>query len=355
MRHLGIVASSTPNIPPTVATSAATGVTESRAVLNGTVSANFQSTTVQFQYSKQSNFSTIDGTVTAAQSPVTGQSVSVSFSLTGLPINDSGQLYYFRIVATNNSGTSTSSATTFTTWRKYSLSYTTVGNHTFTVPTIAGVAPAALPLIWVTAGGGGGGGSSTFGGGGGGGGGGYRYATNVAFTGTSGFLNISVGGAGAGGAGTNGDTTLNPSDGVSGQNSQISGTNFPTYTAGGGESGKAGAGRGGNVGSGDNPAYAGGSIFTSTDKFGTSTGGGGAGIGGNGGNGANGSGGAGGAGALGISSGGGGSPNGAHGSPTSGYGLGGNGGVTSGGEGNIGLSGSNGTAGFVNFDYYGPV
>lgn len=345
MRHLGIVASSTPNIPPTVATSAATGVTESRAVLNGTVSANFQSTTVQFQYSKQSNFSTIDGTVTAAQSPVTGQSVSVSFSLTGLPINNSGQLYYFRIVATNGGGTSTSSATTFTTWRKYSLSYTTVGNHTFTVPTIAGVAPAALPLIWVTAGGGGGGGSNALAGGGGGGAGGYRYATNVAFTGTSGFLNITVGDKGAGGFYDSGNAFTY--DGANGQNSQISGTNFPTYTAGGGEGGKAGGGRGGNVGSGDNAAYTGGSVFTATEKGGTSTGGGGAGIAGNGGNGANGSGGAGGAGALGISSGGGGGHNGAHGTG-GGYGDGGNGGASN-------ASGSNGTAGFVNFDYYGPV
>ena len=91
---------------PTASISAATSVTGTTATFNGTVSANYFSTTVQFQYSTSSIFSSYSS-VTATQSPTLDQSVSVSAPVTGL---SHGTTYYVRVVATNAIGAVTSSS-----------------------------------------------------------------------------------------------------------------------------------------------------------------------------------------------------------------------------------------------------
>jgi hypothetical protein len=85
-------------VPPTATTNTATSVTATTATLNGTVSANGSSTTVEFEYGTSSGSYT--STTTAAQSPVTGDSVAVSASIT-LP----GVTTYYRVKATNSTGT----------------------------------------------------------------------------------------------------------------------------------------------------------------------------------------------------------------------------------------------------------
>lgn len=84
--------------PPTATTGTATTVTATSATLNGTISANGSSTTVEFEYGTSSGSYT--STATAAQSPVTGDSVAVSASIT-LP----GVTTYYRVKATNSAGT----------------------------------------------------------------------------------------------------------------------------------------------------------------------------------------------------------------------------------------------------------
>lgn len=96
--------------PPTVVTTAATGVGLNTATLNGTVNANGSSTAVTFQYGLTTAYGS---TVTATPSPVTGSVVtSVSAALTGLVANS---LYHFRVVGTSSGGTSNGSDMTFST------------------------------------------------------------------------------------------------------------------------------------------------------------------------------------------------------------------------------------------------
>jgi hypothetical protein len=97
--------------PPLVSVSAATSVTGSTATLNGLVSANNYSTTMKFQYSTASNFSSFTE-ITATPSSTINQTVPISAGVTGLEF---GTTYYFRVIATNSIGTSTSSSTSLTT------------------------------------------------------------------------------------------------------------------------------------------------------------------------------------------------------------------------------------------------
>jgi hypothetical protein len=100
----------TPALPPTVTTNAATSILAYTAMLNGTVNANGNSTTVTFQYGLTTAYGS---TVTATQSPVTGSSATaVSAPLSALSANT---LYHFRCVGTNSSGTTNGSDMTFTT------------------------------------------------------------------------------------------------------------------------------------------------------------------------------------------------------------------------------------------------
>lgn len=105
--------------PPSATTSAASSVTPTTATLNGTVSANGASTTVEFEYGTSSGNYT--STATAAQSPVTGQSVAVSAAIT-LP----GVTTYYRVQATNSAGTTFGSEKTVTTLTAELVAYWTL-------------------------------------------------------------------------------------------------------------------------------------------------------------------------------------------------------------------------------------
>ena len=95
---------------PVVVAANATNIAIDSAVLNGTVNPNSLSTTVSFEWGTTTGYG---NTVTAMQSPVTGStSVSVSADLTGLA---PGTTYHFRVVATNELGTTNSTDLTFTT------------------------------------------------------------------------------------------------------------------------------------------------------------------------------------------------------------------------------------------------
>jgi len=335
------------NLLPTVTIGATTDFTESRGVFNATVNGNLANTTVVFHYSTASNFSSYSSVNGSGSG--TG-SFSSSATVTGLTVNTT---YYVRAVATSSIGAVTSGSVSFLTWHLISWSNGTPGTYYLTVPTVPGVNPAALVNSLVVGAGGGGAGGSTGSQGGGGGAGGWRYNTSgLAFNGTSGALTIVVGG-GAGGS------AVDAGNGGGGGSSYITGTNMPTFLAGGGEGGLFGTNpRGGNVGSGDNPAYTGGAslgatIFKSTVYFA----GGGAGVNGNGGaayeSGGtyySGNGGPGGTIAISFGAGGGGGfsnpPNGGQNGSGGGYGNGGHGGD--------GATGGSGAGGAVIFNYYGP-
>jgi len=96
--------------PPAAVTGPADPVTTSTATLTGLVTAFNSSTTVTFQYGTTTAYGT---TVTAAQSPVTGNTpVPVSMAIAGLAADTA---YHFRVVATNSLGTTYGQDMTFLT------------------------------------------------------------------------------------------------------------------------------------------------------------------------------------------------------------------------------------------------
>jgi len=95
---------------PTATTQAACCLSSTRATLNGSVNANGASAIVTFEYGKTTSYGQ---TVTATQSPVTGNSdTNVSIGITGLI---AGATYHFRVKAENSAGTTNGSDMTFTT------------------------------------------------------------------------------------------------------------------------------------------------------------------------------------------------------------------------------------------------
>jgi hypothetical protein len=347
----GVVAASITELP-TVSIGSVTNFNQDRATFNATVSANYQSTTVKFQYNTTNNFASYTE-VTATGSPVTGQSVAVYYNVTGLSV---GTTYYVRAVISNGIGTVTTSSTSFTTWSLKTYVKTTSGTASNAVylQTITPTGGSAItPFIFnVFFFGGGGGGA-----GGGGGGGAYYYNTgNVSATSAvSSYLNVTVGAGGS--AGNIADT-----NGGGGGTSTISGSSFSTLTATGGAGGQyTNVGTGGASGSGTSSSYGGGTgSVTSTGSgkdivyyFASGGGGGNFSAGDNGhsaGNGYGGSGGVGGQ-AFGYA---GGSGGGGYGSTANGQGnrilFAGNIGVYGCG----GNTASAGTAGMCYFQYYGP-
>lgn len=94
---------------PTVTPHSVTGITTTTAVLNGTVNPNGSHTVYHFDY----GLTTALGTLTASTSVGSGTTaVAVKAALTKLT---PGETYYYTLVATNGSGTSTSRVETFKT------------------------------------------------------------------------------------------------------------------------------------------------------------------------------------------------------------------------------------------------
>lgn len=234
-----LAGSSLPKFAPSITIGSVTNFNQSVATLNATISANKYPTTVYFDYSTSSSFTTY--TTVNYGSTVSSQGSTISHNISSLTV---GTLYYVRCRATNAIGTTTSSSTSFTTWSLKTYLNTTAGSWSLSVPSIPGVAPVIYEML--TYGGGGGANYS------GGGGGGYRIAASKtsSATGTqtiSGTVGAGGGGgnggAGAGGASAGGSSTLTIGD--------------TTYTAGGG--GVANwLTQGGSSGSGDNTSKAGG-------------------------------------------------------------------------------------------------
>ena len=92
-----------------VTTNAASNITSSSATLNGTVNPNGLTTTVHFEYGTTTNYG-----YTTANSNYTGNTTqNVSANITGLNPNTT---YHFRLVGTNNDGTTYGSDRTFSTF-----------------------------------------------------------------------------------------------------------------------------------------------------------------------------------------------------------------------------------------------
>lgn len=356
IRH-GIMASSFSAVPPSATIGSTTNYNQELATFNATVSANGSSTTVYFDYSTSSSFTTYS-TVTVA-SPVTTNNASVYYNISVLLANT---LYYVRVRAVSDGGTTTSGSTSFTTWSLKTATYTS--SSTFTVPTVTPTGGSTvIPTIYsiLVVGGGGGAHNNYYGGGGGGA---YKAISSQAFNNsTSLSLTITVGGGGA--------TSTNVSaDGATGGTSSLTGSSFTTVEAVGG----VGAPQNYNgSASGNPPANAGGTGGIALDLKGNGSigaGGGGGGAGGTGGNATVGAintvptGGNGGAAynssvySLNVAGGGAGgaeynnSQGGNRGTiPASSYGRGGSGPVR--GNGTVTVAATNGQDGVVIFKYYG--
>jgi hypothetical protein len=269
--NIGVVAS-TIGIAPTVTLNAASNFNQELATLNATVDANGYSTTVKFQYSTASNFSSYTE-VNAATTPITGQAVSSYANITGLSTNTT---YYFRCVASNAVGTTTSSSLSFTTWALQVYERSTSGGTTFTIPTVtptggSAVAVSIYDIIMFGAGGGGRRGT-------GGGGGGYVSSASISMTGSR-SITTSVGAGGQGAVEFGQDATA-------GGNTTLSG-DLTTQTATGGAIGtddvnpkdtyRAGSSGNGNLG-GTNTFY---TVSKGNEYFAWGGGGGAGGAGGN--------------------------------------------------------------------------
>ena len=98
-------------IYPTVATTAATLVTATGAMVNGGVNPNGQSTTAWFEWGTSAALATFSSTTNQALGSGT-TSVPVTAALSGLT---SGTTYYFRVAASNAAGTTKGSILTFNT------------------------------------------------------------------------------------------------------------------------------------------------------------------------------------------------------------------------------------------------
>ena len=249
--HRGVMGASVTELPIAII-GAVTNFNQDRATFNAIVSANYQSTTVKFQYNTTNDFAHYTE-VTAVGSPLLGQAVAAYFNVTGLSINTT---YYVRAVVSNSIGTTTTSSVSFTTWSLKTYLNTTAGSYTVSVPSITPTGDSAIaPTIYEMLIYGGGGGANYAGGGGGG----FRIAASKVSS-ANGTQSVS-GTVGAGGGGGNGGLGTGGA-GLGGSSTLTIGNT--TYTATGGGAGAhpgsigAPSGTGGASGSGDNTSKAGG-------------------------------------------------------------------------------------------------
>ncbi len=95
---------------PIAITNAATGIGTTKAILNGTINANDQTTAVTFEYGLTMVYGT---TLTATPGTINGTvNTSVTYTVTGLNLNT---MYHYRVVGHNASGITSGSDMTFTT------------------------------------------------------------------------------------------------------------------------------------------------------------------------------------------------------------------------------------------------
>jgi len=244
-------ASSSPKLLPSVSIAPTTNFNENLATLNSVVSANKYPTTVYFDYSTSSSFTTF--TTVTYGSTVNNQSSNVYHNITGLAV---GTLYYVRCRVTNAIGTTTSSTTSFTTWSLKTYTKTTSGSFSVEIPSVTPVGGSAIaPTVYEMLLYGGGGGANY----GGGGGGGYRLFSSHTSSST-GTQTIS-GSVGAGGAAGNGGGGVGSA--TTGGSTTLT-VGSTTWTGGGGTAGEHPGGcgnpfgRGGTAGSGTNASNLGG-------------------------------------------------------------------------------------------------
>jgi hypothetical protein len=115
-------------LPPVVEIGAATAITATGAILNGTVNPNGAATTAYFEYGPTESYGS---SVNVTLSPNNGTAAqSVSAVITGLLPNT---VYYFRLMATNAGGISNSTTTTVT-FPNVTLSGTGETSQTFAIP-----------------------------------------------------------------------------------------------------------------------------------------------------------------------------------------------------------------------------
>jgi Putative Ig domain len=101
-----------PMTPPTVSAAAATNVSSTSATLNGTVNANGSSTTVSFEWGTATG-GPYPNSSPAQPSTVNGSTdTAVSLGIAGLTPETT---YFYRVVATNGGGTTSSAERSFTT------------------------------------------------------------------------------------------------------------------------------------------------------------------------------------------------------------------------------------------------
>jgi hypothetical protein len=243
--------SSIPKLLPDITIGSTTNFNQSIATLNATVSANKYPTTVYFDYSTSSSFTTF--TTVTYGSTVSGQASSIFHNISGLVV---ATLYYVRCRATNDIGTTTSSSTSFTTWSLKTFTQTTAGAFSVSIPSVtptggSAVAPVVYEMLLYGAGGG-----ANYGGGGGGG---YRLFSSHTSSST-GTQTIS-GSVGAGGAAGNGGGGVGTATTGGSTTLTIGST---SWTGGGGTAGEHPGqnsnpfGRGGTAGSGTNASNLGG-------------------------------------------------------------------------------------------------
>lgn len=130
---------------PTGETKPASSITGTSVTLNGLVNAKNSSATVTFEYGPTTSYGT---TVTAAQSPVTGNSaIPVTYNLTGLT---PGATYHFRVRASSAGGTADGSDQPFTLLLPPEVVTGTTDNITSTMALLHGTVNARNSSTTVT-------------------------------------------------------------------------------------------------------------------------------------------------------------------------------------------------------------
>jgi len=137
----GTTLSFTPIGPPVITVSAASNLGETTTTINAQVNASGGTTSsIRFVWSSSSDFSSDTRTITSTPSSVSGNTLtSISANLTGL---SAAVTYYYRVVAINAAGTTTSESTSFTTTPAPSATTSPATNVTSTSAVLNGIANA---------------------------------------------------------------------------------------------------------------------------------------------------------------------------------------------------------------------